>query len=409
MRWPSARLNDLIEIADTGVWGVPSTADRGVPVLRSTNIQDGRLHLDEVAHIDLDRDELGSKTLQGGDILVTMSSGSPSHLGKCCLVDGLPRETMFSFSNFMLRLRPRNDLVTSHWLWAWLSSDVGRRLLLGVSGTTTGLRNIQKGRYLAQLVPVPPLASQRAATKLLDRSDDLLRKRREAQRLTDAFLRSAFLDMFGDPVANPRSWPQRPLADSIADVEAGWSAKALDRPAAPGEWGVLKISAVTSGAYRPRENKAVELNGIPRHLVVPRKGDLLFSRANTRELVGATCLVDREEPNLFLPDKLWRLTPTHGATREWLRFLLAHPRFRSRMARRATGTSGSMLNLSQAIVLGTMAPTPPSNLQERFSRVVWSVLALRATQETGTALGANLAHGIAAQVFEGPAPGGANF
>ena len=90
--------------------------------------------------------------------------------------------------------------------------------------------------------------------------------------------------------------------------------------------------------------------------MLPARGELLFSRApNTRELVAATSrMVHRSVPRVFLPDKLWRITPSNSdlANSAYLRYLLSHRQFRERLAAQATGTlGGSMLNVSQEKLL----------------------------------------------------------
>ena len=64
--------------------------------------------------------------------------------------------------------------------------------------------------------PTPPLAEQKRIAAILDKADAIRRKRQEAIALTEEFLRSAFLDMFGDPVTNPKGWPVATLTPSVA-------------------------------------------------------------------------------------------------------------------------------------------------------------------------------------------------
>ena len=69
-------------------------------------------------------------------------------------------------------------------------------------------------------------------------------------------------------------WPMVRLADVIADLENGWSPGCLDRPAKPGELGVLKVSAASSGEYREDENKALPSKLKPRPEVPPENWTL---------------------------------------------------------------------------------------------------------------------------------------
>jgi type I restriction enzyme, S subunit len=69
-------------------------------------------------------------------------------------------------------------------------------------------------------IPLPPLSEQKRIAGILDQADGLRRKRQQALSLTDQFLRSTFLDLFGDPVTNPKQWPVERL-DDIASVNRG--------------------------------------------------------------------------------------------------------------------------------------------------------------------------------------------
>ena len=142
--------------------------------------------------------------------------------------------------------------------------------------------------------------------------------------------------------------------------------------------GVLKVSSVSSGYFKRAEAKVVDPSIVDRDLIFPVMGDLLFSRANTRELVAAACLVEEDCESAFLPDKLWQITCSHGVARnEYLKFLLADLKFKDELTKKATGTSGSMLNISQAKFVETNAPIPPYELQSRFADAVWRVYSLR--------------------------------
>lgn len=70
------------------------------------------------------------------------------------------------------------------------------------------------------VVPVPPLPEQKRIAAILDKADAIRRKRQQAIRLADDFLRAVFLDMFGDPVTNPKGWPVDKFGN-VFDVRDG--------------------------------------------------------------------------------------------------------------------------------------------------------------------------------------------
>lgn len=223
--------------------------------------------------------------------------------------------------------------------------------------------------------PVVPPSEQSRIVELLDEADRLRRLHREADAKAARILPTLFLKMFGDPATNPMGWTEKQLSKVIQTVEAGWSASSEGRPREGDEYGVLKVSAVTSGIFRPEENKAVIDVGGARSLIIPRRGDLLFSRANTRELVAASCIVEADFENLFLPDKLWRLVPVpREASGVFLKELFWRDGVRDKFRAASSGSSGSMLNISQDAMLRTTVPIPPFHLQERFESLAWSVM-----------------------------------
>lgn len=340
----------------------------GVPYVRVVDMAEGT-----VQTVDLRKTspEIAGKyrrsALVAGDVLLSIRG----HVGRIAIVP--PGLDGANLTQDTARIAVR-DCDPGYVRWALQGLRIQRWMERHKKGASVKGINLADVRKIP--IRLPPLPEQRRIAAILDQADAIRRKRREALRLTEEFLRSAFLEMFGDPVTNPKGWPVVRFGTCLTGLEAGWSAKGDQRERQPGEFAVLKISAVTSGRFNPAEIKVVGSLPAGKSLVVPRRGDLLFSRANTRELVGATCLVEQDEPQLFLPDKLWKLVPRSAvACSEYLKFLLWNRRFRARLARFATGTSGSMLNVSQQKLRALKAPLPPVALQSRFGRLVWQAYA----------------------------------
>ncbi|WP_205876828.1 restriction endonuclease subunit S [Mycobacterium camsae] len=161
------------------------------------------------------------------------------------------------------------------------------------------------------------------------------------------------------------NWPLVQLGDLIEDITAGKSFGASNAPAEEGHWGIIKVSAMTWGKFKPEENKAV-----PAELADPRfeirEGDLLVSRANTAEYVGASVLVRAVRPKLLLSDKSLRLTPKSSVHPEWLWYTLQAPAVRSQIRELATGTKDSMRNISQSALRTIRILIPPLDEQRRI-------------------------------------------
>lgn len=319
--------------------------------------------------------------------------------GKAVHLTDLATEFGFGSTEFHV-LRPGPD-IDGRYLFHLVHSPSFRASRAPLMRGAAGQRRVASSDITRSEIALPPLEVQQRIAATLDRMDEMKLRSRERDLVLSQIPVSSFVEMFGDPLRNPHSWPLDPMHRLIDHFEAGSSVGGVERERLADEWAVLKISAVTSGIYNPSENKVAPPP--PRALlVIPRRGDLLFSRANTRDLVAATCLVDSDDPRLFLPDKLWRVVPVEGGARvEYLRFLFAHSAFRATVAKRASGTSGSMLNVSQAKVMALLAPRPPMDLQDRFAEIVWRALDLRTRLRLATAQLEALAGALSDRAFRG--------
>lgn len=135
----------------------------------------------------------------------------------------------------------------------------------------------------------------------------------------------------------------------LTGIVSGKSVQTLDRPAQGSEFGILKVSAVTWGEFRPYENKAMPPEYNPGACPRPMDGDILISRANTRELVGAPVMVHGNHPQLLLSDKLLKLIPNESVVdRRYLVRALRTPAASSHFFNCAGGSSGSMTNITQS-------------------------------------------------------------
>lgn len=179
--------------------------------------------------------------------------------------------------------------------------------------------------------------------------------------------------MFGDPQANPMQWAIVTIGSVVASSESGWSGNGKQRERKDGEIAVLKVSAVTKGYFIPSECKVLDDQEHIKKYVFPRQGDLLFSRANTREMVGATAIVNEDYPELILPDKLWRIKFTMDTNVQYMKHILSSKTIRDIFSATSTGTSGSMYNVSADKFRATRIPLPPLTLQTQFADFVAQV------------------------------------
>lgn len=170
----------------------------------------------------------------------------------------------------------------------------------------------------------------------------------------------------------PSDWSRVALADLIASLDAGVSVNSEGRQCDVGEIGVLKTSCVSGGRFNPAEHKAV-LNGERGRVRVPVSANsIILSRMNTPDLVGENAYVEADSPDLFLPDRLWLLKASDRADCRWLSCFMQSQLFRRQLNDIATGTSGSMKNISKARLAELSLSIPPLDEQRRIAAVLRS-------------------------------------
>ena len=174
---------------------------------------------------------------------------------------------------------------------------------------------------------------------------------RERRSLTATTLAASFKN----------SWKAGTLGDVIADVRGGFSVNSEDRPTNSGETGVLKTGSVLNGLFRPEEHKAVLSSEADRVRTSVSAGTIIICRKNSEDVIGASALIEKDFPNLFLSDLLWQITPTDDVCCNWLAAVIGSDRVRGMIRISSTGTQASMKNISQdrLLALPVLIPSPP--------------------------------------------------
>jgi restriction endonuclease S subunit len=253
-------------------------------------------------------------------------------------------------------------------------------------GLTSDTWNLKYRRFKDIPIELPPLPEQRRVAQILESVDKTIRetemliaKLKQVKQGLLYDLLSRGIDENGelrDPERHPerfkdsplgripREWETLSLGLLLSSIDAGKSPSCPDRPAAGDEWGVLKVSAVRPDGFAPQENKALEVPGLANPAFEVRDGDFLITRANTYELVGLTCIVESPPPRLLLCDKTLRLNVSSEADAHFLLYATQMPYLRRQIEVHATGSSGSMKNISQSVVrhLKVAAPKKPEQL-----------------------------------------------
>lgn len=357
-------------------------AESGVLFLRSQNVYDDGLRLDDVVFIDEDTDaEMAQTRVRPQDVLLNITGAS---IGRTAIVpDDLPSANVNQHVCIIRLGAKTQPRFVSYALKSQLVKDQIRSYENGSS--REGLNFEQVGNLLVALPG--DQRRQRQAADHLDRKTaqidaliakkqqqiGLLETRRAALALeavtgklsTSVSRKPSGLKWVGDI---PEGWSVIRLKVVLAGpIEQGWSPQCESRQAEDGEWGVLKVGCVNGHHFDASEQKALPAEVEPEVRWEIRQGDILISRGNTRELVGSAALVREVRPRLLLCDLLYRFRVNGAkADPEFIVMALRSRLVRHQLECEATGTSSSMKKVGQETIKELAVCLPPLAEQQRL-------------------------------------------
>lgn len=286
-------------------------------------------------------------------------------------------------------------------------SAVFKKLLNSMISGASGRKRIQPSQLEGVQVPIPPPSIQQKIVEYWEKGNIKANKHAELSHdisnsipdylvseiglksLKQAHSRRSFvsswkeIDRWGVNLAREMTcrpnlskspFPVVSLSEVISDLQNGWSPKCLGRKVEENEWGVLKVGAVSFGWFDENQNKALPSNLKPREHYEVKSGDLIISRANITQYVGACALVGEVRPQLMLCDKLFRVIWKQDSTilPEYLNEILKTPHLRWQIENNLTGASPTMKNISKPALMALQFPLPPLNVQEKIIKSIES-------------------------------------
>lgn len=197
-------------------------------------------------------------------------------------------------------------------------------------------------------------------------------RKRELKQL-ETLVKFRFVELFGDPIKNPKGWEIVKLSECLERIDNGKSFT-CDSNAREGVFpAILKLSAATYGDYRPYENKALLDEKQFVESVEVHRGDLLFTRKNTPDLVGMAAYVFETPEKLMMPDLIFRLVTNERMTPTFLWQLINNREFRPAIQGISGGSAKSMSNISKERLKNIEVICPPISEQKKLEGVLEQV------------------------------------
>ncbi|UVM39528.1 restriction endonuclease subunit S [Pseudomonas sp. B21-017] len=243
MSWPMVKLGKVCKLVNgdrgTNYPSKDSILSSGIPFINAGNLTEGHSIVCSGANfISEERyDLLSNGKVQYGDILFCLRGS----LGKFAVVDSsVPKGAIASS---LVIIRPDKSICEDY-LKNYLRSTLCAREISRF-GNGAAQPNLSAKDLREFEIPLPPLPEQKRIAAILDKADAIRRKRQQAIQLVDDFLHAVFLDMFGDPVTNPKGWEVKPLGHLVVNKDGKRvPIKASDRTDMAGEYPYYGASGV---------------------------------------------------------------------------------------------------------------------------------------------------------------------
>lgn len=284
--------------------------------------------------------------------------------------------------------------INSLCLYYYLCTENFVQNLLSMASATT-IAIVNKSKMESCAFPLPPLSEQQ---RIVERIEELFAKLDEAkerlQEVADSFavrkaaiLHKAFTGELTkqwrlENGVSDESWEEITWGSFIEKIEAGKNWNALGRPPKNGEFGVVKVSAVTWGEFLEDESKTCTEESQWNEEKRISVGDFLFSRANTIQLVGNCVIVKDVKRKLMLSDKILRFSLSERVYDFFALWYTRTSSYRKQIESVASGNQDGMRNISQNNMKMIIFPLPTLPEQHEIVRLIDDLLAReRAAQQ----------------------------
>ena len=392
MSWPVATVGEVCEVVSgaTPRTGKPEFWDGNVPWVTPKDLSElGQKHLSDTPRkiTKAGLKSCSARMLPAQSVL--FSSRAPIGL---VAINTLPVCTNQGFKSLV----PRFDLVSPDFLFWWLKAQEKHVQNKGRGAT---FKEVSKKIVEDLQIPLPPLAEQKRIAGILDAADAVRAKRREALAQIDTLIQSTFLDMFGDPVTNPKGWEVRELKETKSRVQIGPFGLLLHKEdyILDGVPLVNPMHIVSGQVHVGKEQTVSEEKAATLSNYRLQTGDVVMGR---RGEMGRCAIVSDTEAgmlcgtgSLFVrphPDELSSLFLARTFSSESMKRLL------ERLSQGVT-----MPNLNRTMIEGLKVGLPPLDLQHRFAGIVQSVEQQKAIQRAHLAELETLFASLQSRAFRG--------
>lgn len=310
------RLEDICDFIKNGKSIQQTKEQRGLPITRIETIANSVIDPTKVGYANLALEGNESYLLKNGDILFSHIN-SVEHLFKTAKYVDVPEQLIHGMN--LLCLRPNVNIIDPQYFLHLLRSDNVKKGLLTYANKSVNQASISATSVKNFEVVIPSLDEQRRIASILDKAYEIRQKRQQAIEKLDELLQAIFIDIFGEPVSNPKGWEIKALSE-IGIIFTGNTPSRADEENYGNfiEW--IKSDNLNNGFdIATQATEYLSEKGKQKGRVVPSGSILVTCIAGSLNCIGNLAIVDRE---VAFNQQINAITPKENIQTEYLYYLL---------------------------------------------------------------------------------------
>lgn len=374
MSWPLVKISDFCLTGSGGTPSreVPEYYQGDIPWIKSGDLREN-IVTSATEFISSEAIQKSSaKIVSSGAILVAMYGAT---VGRMALL-GIDAATNQAVCNII----PDASMADTKYVYYALLSKVPDFLRSAIGGAQP---NISQGLIRSTEIPLPPLPEQKRIAAILDKADAIRRKRQQAIQLADDFLRAVFLNMFGDPVTNPKGWDEYVL-NEIADIRSGVTKGKAVKPEESVTRPYMRVANVQDGYLDLADVQQITVSKKDAEKCLLLEGDILLTEGGDPDKLGRGHVWRGEVEGCLHQNHIFsvRVSDKERVRPAFLSAIISSPRGKRYFLRVGKQTTG-IATINKSVLSEFVPFIPPIALQNKYLAIVNRIDAIKQSLAEG--------------------------
>ena len=357
------KLGDMCEVLNGFAFKSDKYVNKGIRVIRITNVQKGFVEDESPAfYPQSEESNVKQYILNENDLLISLTG----NVGRVAV---LTKEFLPAALNQRvgcIRIK-KEDLISREYLFTYLNSDLFENDCI-FSAKGIAQKNMSTEWLKNYEIPVYEKEKQTLISESVFKVLKIIQNYKKQLEKYDTLIKSRFIEMFGDPVQNPKGWKKTELGNLCKEVRYGTSKPASEN----GKYTYLRMNNITyEGELDLTNIKSIDISEDELPKCSVRKGDVLFNRTNSIELCGKTCLYKLDK-TMVIAGYIIRVRVSEKLNPQYVSTLFNTKSIKKLLREMAKGAV-NQANINAQEMQSIQIPVPPISLQNEYESFVQQI------------------------------------